>query len=82
MSKQNKTPDNVEQGNSSLCAVRSSYSAILKLVEDGWNISEAIAKFGISRPSFYKKISEKQKQEIYAAKKLHTKYGAGSRWSF
>ena len=65
-----------------LHSVSGSYSAILKLVEDGLNISEAIARFGINRSTFYKKITEKQKQEIYAAKKLHTKYGVGSRWSF
>jgi ACT domain-containing protein len=65
-----------------LHGVSGSYSSILKLVEEGWNISDAVAKFGISRSAFYRKISEKQKQEIYAAKKLNTKYGVGSRWSF
>jgi len=61
-----------------LHSVSGSYSSILKLVEEGWNISDALAKFGINRSTFYRKISEKQKQEIYAAKKLHTKYGVGS----
>ena len=65
-----------------LHSVSGSYSSILKLVEDGWNISDAIAKFGIKRGTFYRKITDKQKAEIYAAKKLHTKYGVGSKWSF
>ena len=65
-----------------LHSVSGSYSSILKLVEEGWNISDAIAKFGIYRSTFYRKITDKQKAEIYAAKKLHTKYGVGSRGSF
>lgn len=62
------------------CAINSvsgSYSSILKLVEEGLNISDALAEFGISRNTFYRKITDKQKQEIYAAKKLHTKFGVG-----
>ena len=65
-----------------LANVSSSFSEILKLVEDGINISDAIAKFGIHRATFYRNITESQKQEIYAAKKLHTKYGVGSIWSY
>ena len=59
--------------------VSSSYSSILKLVEDGWNISDAIKKFGIHPSKFYRNITEHQKTEIYYAKKLHTKFGIGSR---
>lgn len=62
---------------SAIHSVSGSYSSILKLVEEGWNISDAIAKFGINGTSFYRKITDKQKQEIYAAKKLHTKFGVG-----
>jgi ACT domain-containing protein len=57
--------------------VDKNYSEILKLVKEGWNISNAIEKFGINRATFYKNISEYQKQEIYTAKKLHTKFGVG-----
>ena len=57
--------------------VNNSYPSILKLVEDGWNITDAVLKFGINTSTFYRKITGKQKAEIYAAKKLHTKYGAG-----
>lgn len=59
--------------------IKRDYSKILQLVTDGWNISKAVSKCGITTSSFYKHITELQKAEIYAAKKLHTKYGVGSR---
>jgi hypothetical protein len=55
------------------------YGEILRLVEEGWNISEAVAHFGLQRGVFYNNITDLQKQEIYYAKKLHTKMGVGSR---
>ena len=64
-----------------ISSVSSSYEGILKLVEDGWNIIDAIEYFGLGRGTFYRYITEIQKQEIYQAKKLHTKYGIGSHGS-
>ena len=54
-----------------------SYLKILKLVEDGLNISTASVRVGMDRSTLYRKMTDKQKYEIYAAKKLHTKYGVG-----
>jgi hypothetical protein len=42
------------------------------------SISEAIAKFKIHRGFFYNNITATQKQELLAAKALHTIYGQGS----
>ena len=53
------------------------YSDILRLVELGHNISDAIKHFDIHSSVFYKTISPIQKTEIYNAKKLHTTYGQG-----
>jgi transcriptional regulator of acetoin/glycerol metabolism len=73
-----RTKDSKTEQPCTLNSVSGSYSSILELVEEGWNISDAIAEFGISRSTFYRKITDKQKAEIYAAKKLHTQYGVGS----
>ena len=59
---------------------KSNYISVLKLVENGMNISDAIEKIGISRTTFYRNINEQQKAEIYAAKKTHTKYGMGHKY--
>jgi len=51
------------------------------MVEDGWNISEAVPKFGISKTTFYNNITKEQRVLLGMAKTLNTKYGAGSRGS-
>tara|TARA_B110000977_G_scaffold78699_1_gene105908 strand:- start:1204 stop:1413 length:210 start_codon:yes stop_codon:yes gene_type:complete len=50
------------------------FDKILQLVMDGWTISEAVVKTGLSSAHFYKKITEQQKQQIYRAKMLHSKH--------
>tara|TARA_R110002012_G_scaffold257175_1_gene437389 strand:+ start:227 stop:475 length:249 start_codon:yes stop_codon:yes gene_type:complete len=62
---------------SKLNKVQDNYLSVLKLVEDGLNISEAINKFSFTRTTFYKNITELQKQKLYRVKKLNTKYGVG-----
>jgi len=57
--------------------VQAKYSEILKLVEEGWTISDAISKFKIDRGRFYNNITDIQKQELIFAKSLHASYGRG-----
>lgn len=74
-----KNKDSKTEKPSNIDIVNGSFPSILKLVEEGWNIMDATAEFGICRSVFYRYMTPTQKQEIYAAKKLHTKYGVGSR---
>tara|TARA_R100001015_G_C4574685_1_gene132145 strand:- start:380 stop:649 length:270 start_codon:yes stop_codon:yes gene_type:complete len=62
---------------SKLNEVQDNYLSVLKLVEDGLNISEAINKFSFTSPTFYRNITELQKQKLYRVKKLNTKCGVG-----
>ena len=57
--------------------VQDSYLSVLKLVEDGLNIKEAINKFSFSGRTFYANITELQKQKLYRVKKLNIKCGVG-----
>lgn len=54
------------------------FSKVISMVEDGYNIYEALAKLGINRAIFYANISKKQKSELQIAKTLNTKFGVGS----
>lgn len=60
--------------------VSGSFNTIISMVEEGWNISDAVAKLGIDRNVFYSNITKEQKGLLDIAKTLNTKYGVGSRW--
>jgi hypothetical protein len=59
--------------------VMENFSKVVSMVEDGYNIYEALKKLGIKSQSFYGYISKQQKAELQMAKTLNTKYGVGSR---
>ena len=59
--------------------VSGSFSTVISMVEQGWDISKALAKIGISRSTFYRKITKHQKCLLDMAKTSNTKYGVGSR---
>lgn len=58
--------------------VSGSFSKVISMVEDGYNIYEALDKLGISRSTFYRKITKEQKCLLDMAKTQNTKYGVGS----
>ena len=57
--------------------VSGSFPTVISMVEQGWDISKALAKLGISRSTFYRKITKHQKCLLDMSKTLNTKYGAG-----
>ena len=57
--------------------VSGSFSKVISMVEDGYNIYEALDKLGIDRTVFYANISKQQKSELQMAKTLNTKFGVG-----
>lgn len=57
--------------------VSGSFSKVISMVEDGYNICEALSKLGIDRKLFYANISKQQKSELQMAKTLNTKFGVG-----
>ena len=59
--------------------VSGSFSSVISMVEDGYDISKALAKLGISRSTFYRNITKEQKCLLDMAKTLNTKYGVGSK---
>lgn len=59
--------------------VSGSFSTVISMVEQGWDISKALAKLGISRSTFYRKITKHQKCLLDMAKTSNTKYGVGSK---
>lgn len=58
--------------------VSGSFSTVISMVEQGWDISKALAKLGISRSTFYRKITKEQKYLLDMTKTANTKYGVGS----
>ncbi len=58
--------------------VSGSFSTVISMVEQGWDISKALAKLGISRSTFYRKITKEQKCLLDMTKTANTKYGVGS----
>lgn len=58
--------------------VSGSFYTVISMVEQGWDISKALAKLGISRSTFYRKITKHQKCLLDMAKTSNTKYGVGS----
>lgn len=70
MSKENKNLNTVD--------VSGNFSTVISMVEKGWDISKALAKLGICRSTFYRKITKEQKCLLDMAKTLNTKYGVGS----
>ena len=58
--------------------VSGSFSTVISMVEQGWDISKALAKLGISRSTFYRKITKEQKYLLGMTKTANTKYGVGS----
>ncbi len=58
--------------------VSGSFSTVITMVEKGWDISKALAKLGISRTTFYRKITKEQKCLLDMAKTQNTKFGVGS----
>jgi len=58
--------------------VGSSFSTVISMVKQGWDISKALAKLGISRSTFYRKITKEQKCLLDMTKTANTKYGVGS----
>lgn len=59
--------------------VNECYQTILSMVEQGWDISKALSKIGVSRSVFYKNISKDQKNLLQMAKVSNTKFGVGYR---
>ncbi len=57
--------------------VSGSFSKVISMVEDGYNIYTALEKLGINRTTFYANISKQQKSELQMAKTLNTKFGVG-----
>jgi hypothetical protein len=53
------------------------YQKILSFVKLGYTTEKACLKAGINSRIFYRLATEKQKQEVYLERKLHTKYGQG-----
>ena len=58
--------------------VSGSFSTVISMVVQGWDISKALAKLGISRSTFYRKITKEQKYLLDMTKTANTKYGVGS----
>ena len=58
------------------------FNIVISMVENGWDISKALAKIGISRSTFYRLITKEQKCILDMARTLNTKYGIGSRGNF
>ena len=56
--------------------VQDSFDYVLKTVEEGWSIYEAVEMAGVSTGAFYKHITEEQKTQLRAAKTSHVKIGA------
>lgn len=56
--------------------IQAAFSDVVSLVEQGWNISEALKKLKIDRTMFYANISPLQKTELTQAKTLKTQVGA------
>jgi hypothetical protein len=75
---QKQIADSSAQNDSKPC-VSGSFSTVILMVEDGWNISTALEKLGISRAKFYKEISVEQKCLLDMVKTANTKYGVGSK---
>lgn len=55
--------------------VQESFDYVLKMVEDGWTISEACELSNIDRGAFYKFITEEQKNLLMSVKFTHSKVG-------
>ena len=53
------------------------FRSVIRLVEEGLGINEALKKINISSQSFYRKISKEQKQLLRISKTANTKYGVG-----
>jgi hypothetical protein len=53
------------------------FSKVISMVEDGYNIYEALEKLNIDSSSFYRNISKHQKSELQMVKTLNTKFGVG-----
>jgi DNA-binding NtrC family response regulator len=64
---------------SSQTDVSGSFSTVISMVEKSWDISKALAKLGINRTTFYRKITKEQKCLLDMAKTQNTKYGVGSK---
>jgi hypothetical protein len=62
-----------------LKGVQDSFAYVLKTVEDGWSIYEAIEIAGVANKAFYKHITEEQKALLRFAKTSHTKFGTPSK---
>jgi ACT domain-containing protein len=62
-----------------LAILNDNFSKVILMVNDGYNIYEAIKKIGISRSFFYDNITKNQKIELQMAKTLNTKYGV-AKW--
>jgi hypothetical protein len=57
--------------------IDNSFSTVISMIENGYNISEALNKLGIAKPTFYRHITKEQKCLLDIAKTANTKYGAG-----
>jgi hypothetical protein len=62
--------------------VQGKYDEILKAVTEGENISYAISCCGFSRATFYRNVTDIQKQEILQAKTANAQYGGGFNGKF
>lgn len=57
------------------------FYSVIKEVEKGCTISQAVKKIGINSSTFYRKINKEQKCLLDLYRTSNTKYGAGSRWN-
>jgi len=77
----NKSSKQVQNKESRKTNVSNSFSTVISMVENGWDISKALVKLGVSRSTFYRNISKEQKCLLDMAKTLNTKYGVGTNGS-
>jgi hypothetical protein len=55
--------------------VNANFPKIISMVEEGYNISVALKKLGMSRVTFYKCITKEQKAELQLVKTSNAIYG-------
>ena len=60
-------------------SIDDSFLTIISMVENGWDISKALARLRIDKGLFYRTISKEQKCLLDMAKTVNTKFGIGSR---
>lgn len=55
--------------------IKRNYSKLISMVEDGYNISDALNKLKMCRTTFYKCITKEQKAELKMIKTANSTFG-------